>query len=538
MCKEYINLQTNEKLDWNILNKLPDNSMLKAKPELWVEWDFEENIKENIDIWATSRGQHKKVNWICKKCNSKYTTMPSNRVSHNSGCSYCAGKLINHTNCLSTTHSQLLIDWNYKLNSVSPHEISHGSHIKIWWTCDKCNSDYDCLITNRIQGKNCPYCSGRRVNLTNCLETTFPNLMSLWDFSKNTIKPTDVTKGSRNKVWWICNTCNSSFQMNIQTKVKYPSACIYCSGKKVNETNSLQTKHPKIASEWHPTKNGTLTPNDVTSYNTKKVWWLGTCGHEWVDKVESRVGKNIKCPICAKKRVLIGYNDMWTTNPELAKLLVNPEDGYKYMQCSGKKTYFKCTKCNNTIQKKISEVKTSGLSCPKCSDSISIGEKIVYQLLKLNKIDFIHDSKTNFSRDRRYDFILEKYKIIIEVHGLQHYKLTGFHKLTGKSFEDEIQNDLLKKTLALENGYKYIEINASKSDFTSIKNDIVSSILIDLIQIDVTTFDKIDLNYSTVIECWNMFDKGMSKREIARQLKIARNTVARYIKLKEQTSIK
>ena len=43
--------------------------------------------------------------------------------------------------------------------------------------------------------------------------------------------------------------------------------------------------------------------------------------------------------------VIVGINDMWTTNPELASLLADPNDGYKYMQSSGHKVKWKCKNC-------------------------------------------------------------------------------------------------------------------------------------------------------------------------------------------------
>ena len=32
--------------------------------------------------------------------------------------------------------------------------------------------------------------------------------------------------------------------------------------------------YPDLVKEWHPTKNGDLTPNDFTHGSGKKVWWL------------------------------------------------------------------------------------------------------------------------------------------------------------------------------------------------------------------------------------------------------------------------
>ena len=33
------------------------------------------------------------------------------------------------------------------------------------------------------------------------------------------------------------------------------------------------TPYPHLVKEWHPTKNGDLTPKDVTYGSNKKVWW-------------------------------------------------------------------------------------------------------------------------------------------------------------------------------------------------------------------------------------------------------------------------
>lgn len=50
---------------------------------------------------------------------------------------------------------------------------------------------------------------------------------------------------------------------------------------------TVLTKNPELAKEWHPTKNGDLTPYDVTYGSLKKVWWQCEKGHEW----KARIGK-------------------------------------------------------------------------------------------------------------------------------------------------------------------------------------------------------------------------------------------------------
>ena len=43
----------------------------------------------------------------------------------------------------------------------------------------------------------------------------------------------------------------------------------------------MDKANPDLAKQWHPTKNGTLTPADVTLHSGKKVWWMYDKGHEW-----------------------------------------------------------------------------------------------------------------------------------------------------------------------------------------------------------------------------------------------------------------
>lgn len=108
-----------------------------------------------------------------------------------------------------------------------------------------------------------------------------PQLFDEWDFEKNkAIDIYSVTKSSAKKVWWICPDCNSEYDMPVEKRTTRKQNCPYCSGVRVNHTNSLASLNPNLASQWHPTKNGKLTPHDKTRSSHLKVWWLGSCGHE------------------------------------------------------------------------------------------------------------------------------------------------------------------------------------------------------------------------------------------------------------------
>ena len=202
-----------------------------------------------------------------------------------------------------------------------------------------------------------------------------------WDFEKNDKLDLDihrVTLGSHKVAWWKCPDCNSKYDMKINQRAMRGYDCPFCSGNRVNETNSLANLYPEIAIEWHPFKNADLKPCDVTHRSNKKVWWLGACGHEWETYISHRTGKRMGgCPYCSNKRLLIGFNDMWSTNPDLAKLLLKSEDGRRYMQSSSKLVDWRCPDCRNIIKgKSPHKVNARGLSCVKCSDGISFGKNV------------------------------------------------------------------------------------------------------------------------------------------------------------------
>ena len=64
--------------------------------------------------------------------------------------------------------------------------------------------------------------------------------------------------------------------------------CPYCAGKKIDETNSLETLYPSIAKEWHPTKNKDLTPKQVAAKSLNYAWWLCSKGHSFEAKIHNR----------------------------------------------------------------------------------------------------------------------------------------------------------------------------------------------------------------------------------------------------------
>lgn len=103
------------------------------------------------------------------------------------------------------------------------------------------------------------------------LSDYFPNVSKEWHPTKNgELKPSDVTYGSKKRVWWVCSEGHEWETVVSQRTNKKATGCPYCSGKKVNNENSFKGKYPELVKEWHPTKNGDLLPNNFTSGSKKE----------------------------------------------------------------------------------------------------------------------------------------------------------------------------------------------------------------------------------------------------------------------------
>lgn len=135
----------------------------------------------------------------------------------------------------------------------------------------------------------------------NDLASLHPQLAEQWDRKKNgALTPEAVSAYSNRRVWWLCDK-GHSFCAVIAHRVNRESDCPYCTNRKVLPGfNDLETKEPVIASQWHPTLNGSFTPQQVTPGSSRKAWWLCENGHAWKSVISSRTGKQrCGCPVCA-----------------------------------------------------------------------------------------------------------------------------------------------------------------------------------------------------------------------------------------------
>ena len=198
---------------------------------------------------------------------------------------------------LELENPKLAKEWHPNKNGkLTPRDFVKSSRQKVWWKCSK-GHEWQAMIVGRDKGNNCPYCGGQLPSKENNFKKSNPKLSKEWH-PRNKLTPSEVTPCSQIKVWWICSK-GHEWESSINTRSR-GYGCPYCSGHKASKDNCLETIAPKLAKEWHPTKNGGITPRDVTKGSMKKVWWKCSKGHEWQATVNNRY-HGTGCKMCRWK---------------------------------------------------------------------------------------------------------------------------------------------------------------------------------------------------------------------------------------------
>jgi len=277
---------------------------------------------------------------------------------------------------------------------------------------------------------------------------------------------------SSKKLIWKClkEECGEYFETNWNS-IQQGGGCPYCSGNQVCLSNCLATKNQKLASEWHPTLNGDLTPYDVTCGSGKGVWWLcdKNTKHEWEAVIGSRTNVNCGCPYCAGILPSEDYN-LLIINPNLCKewnYVKNTKLPEEYCPNSRDKVWWKCInpKCNNewkvSIDSRSGTINKAGTGCPECSKSH--GEKRISQHFK--SLNIIYEPQKEFEGLTglgggllSYDQYLPNHNILVEFQGEQHEKFTPWFHKTIEDFEKQVEHDRRKREYAKDHNIQFLEI--------------------------------------------------------------------------------
>ena len=326
-------------------------------------------------------------------------------------------------------NAQLMAEWDWEKNNkigIYPSTITLGSDKKVWWLCNAGHS-YNASIANRANlNRGCPYCSNKKVLVGyNDLATINPSLAAEWHPTRNnTLSPSGVLSGTSEKVWWKCAQ-GHEWEASVINRHKHGSNCPFCSHLVAIPGNTdLATQYPHVAKEWHPTKNGTLSPSLVLPGSDKVVWWMCEQGHEWQAPVK-RCLKSRGCPYCSGRKPIKGKNDIQSQNPFLANEWNQRKNRVSASEVSirsGIKYWWTCSKCGFEWQATPHNRTNGALStgCPQCAQEsqTSYPEQVIYYYISKHYPDAVNRYSDAFFGRMELDIYIPMLKIGIEYDGV------------------------------------------------------------------------------------------------------------------------
>ena len=263
-------------------------------------------------------------------------------------------------------------------------------------------------------------------------------LMKEWDWEANTdLDPSKITYGSHIEPWWKCLTCGYKWQYlvcEMARKNRKLPYCPHCSNKVlIKGKNDLESMYPEIAKEWDFDKNGDLTPDKVTFKYCKYVWWICSKGHSYKQRIDGRTLRNNGCPYCAGQKVWVGFNDLATTNPNLAKewhptknLGLTPND---VTANSTKKVWWLCP-VGHEYKRSVHQRHAGYTNCPTCDSRkrTSFPEQAVYFYLKKLYPDALSRYKIKEKSSMELDVYIPSIKFAVEYDGASFHKTEEQHE--------------------------------------------------------------------------------------------------------------
>lgn len=347
-------------------------------------------------------------------------------------CQKCAVILFGHENmrknliktrktfydwCIENDRQDILDRWDYELNDLNPTEITYATKNKIYFKCprdihkSKLQAIYS-ITKDKNSSIICHYCNSfAQVGIDNIC-TDF--LEKYWDWDKNNeigINPWKTAHSSKNQVYLKCQktdyhgsykTTCNNFNRN--------KGCPYCNtfaSKKVHKLDSLGYLYPQITDVW--SDKNKRSPYKYSTYSSQEVWWKCPEGlhADYKRSINSSNNYEFRCPDCSREK-----NESFLQ--EKIRLYINT---FNYLVLHENNCTIKCK-----------------------------------------------NPKTNYLLP--YDNEIKELRLIIEVHGKQHYIIDSFHSLSAKynnttpeqQLEYQQWKDKYKKDYALSQGYFYLEV--------------------------------------------------------------------------------
>ena len=376
-----------------------------------------------VDPLELYKGANRKILFRCKKCSYKWMAKPSH-ILNGHGCPVCGGSMQKD----DKTFIEQLAKINPMIEPLEPYI---NARKKILCRCGFCKNEWYGTPDKLLQGNGCPNCDKRNKSsfpeqaIYYYLLKVYPDAVNryclphtrtevdiflpavkigieydgvFWHKSKaeQELKKYRICKengitlyrvreslkqvdGISDETFTRCRPYNFDtldtvlkelfFEMGLTIEVNTfdDSANIREQFYTKLSKNSLASLYPEVAKEWHPEKNGTITPSMVSYGCNEKFWWLcPKCQNEWLAAISSRTTRGRGCPICARNRLSLKLkkkNEVFVEQLKVANPNLEPLENYK---TTHKNIRIRCKVCGHEWPAAPANL-LRGRDCPKCS---------------------------------------------------------------------------------------------------------------------------------------------------------------------------
>lgn len=296
--------------------------------------------------------------WKCKCLTCKKIVISRyNRIQQGSGCPLCAYRAGGMKIRLSEAKALEKLK-EYNLEAIDAYE---KSDVKWKCRCLRCGEIVYPKLKNLQRGDGGCYKCGKKIaGEKNKLDENQAVLIA----SKAGFTPLEPYKNALSKWKMIHLLCGATVYPKLNTLTSIQDGrlgCVVCSGHQVAiGINDLATTHPNIASEayeWNPT--------EVTAGSQLRRHWKCSNEHTWIAPISTRTSGH-GCPYCTGKKVFVGFNDLLTINPAIAKEAFEWDPSTTTVG-SSKRVKWRCEEGHVWVTSVLS--RSRGYGCPTCANS-------------------------------------------------------------------------------------------------------------------------------------------------------------------------
>ncbi|NSX37139.1 zinc-ribbon domain-containing protein [Pseudarthrobacter oxydans] len=223
---------------------------------------------------------------------------------------------------------QLLVDsgsdalswWDYERNDeASLQTVTLKARRVCHWKCPTCGHRFPEKVNDMTALRpSCPVCKAARSaewskeyerwKVTPVADV--PELLAAWIDEED---PSQVMVVGGSDYPLKRFKCPEGHTCSLVPLTFLQSGCPSCKAAQTRQAGrpTVADLLPEIASQWHPTRNGKLTPQTVVWDSKRPIWWVADCcGNEWPATPRDRDKYDrLRCPKCETKLGSLAWQD-------------------------------------------------------------------------------------------------------------------------------------------------------------------------------------------------------------------------------------